>query len=93
LSYLLQAGAVGALADLANERPFDEQTSERLHRVYSSLKQPFPVLRFLFAAVKHKKFASDGAEISSAIESLGYTKAPMALPTMRAFIACVSSYK
>jgi hypothetical protein len=63
---------------------------------YSSLKQPFPVLRFLFAAVKHKRFASDGAEVSSVIEWLGYTKALkplMALLTMRVFISCVSSYK
>jgi hypothetical protein len=96
LSYLLKAGAVRALADLTNERPFEEQTSERLHSVYSSLKRPFPVLLFLCAAVKHKKFASDGAEVSSAIESLGYAKALkplMALPTIKVFISCVFSYK
>ena len=29
-------------------------------------------------------------KFSSAIELLGYTKALMALPTMRVFIACVS---
>ena len=70
LSYLLKAGAVGALADLVNERPFEQQTSERLHRVYSSLTQPFPVLRFLFAAVKDKRFISDGAGVSSVVEWL-----------------------
>jgi hypothetical protein len=59
-------------------------------------KTPLPVLLFLFAAVKHKRFASDGAEVSSLIEWLGYTEALkplMALPTMRVFISCVSSYK
>jgi hypothetical protein len=71
LSYLLRAGAVRALTDLANARPFEEQTSERLHRFYSSLTQPFPVLRSLFAPVKDKRFASDEAEISSVIEWLG----------------------
>jgi hypothetical protein len=59
-------------------------------------KTPLPVLLSLFAAVKHKRFASDGAEVSSLIEWLGYTEALkplMALPTMRVFISCVSSYK
>jgi hypothetical protein len=95
LSYLLKAGAVGALAELVNERPFEEQTSEQLHSVYSSLTQPFPVLLFLLAAVKHKRSPSDGAEVSSVIEWLGYTKAMkrlMALSTMRVFISCASSY-
>ena len=36
--------SVGALADLKNERPFEERTTERLYSVYSSLKQPFALL-------------------------------------------------
>jgi len=58
LSYLLKAGAVGALEDLTNERPFEEQISERLHSVCSSLKHLFSLLLFLLTAVKHERFAS-----------------------------------
>jgi hypothetical protein len=68
LSYRLKAGAVGALVDLTNERPFEEQTSERLHSVYSSLKHPFSFLLFLFAAVKHERFPSEEGKVLSVME-------------------------
>src|SRR5205085_12560439 len=40
----LQSCAVRSLSNLANDRPFRKQRSERRHVVYSSLKQPISLL-------------------------------------------------
>jgi hypothetical protein len=73
LSYLLKPRAVCALPDLTNERPIAEQRGERCHVVYSSLKQPFALLLFLLATVKHKRFAVDEGEVLSFIHRLFLT--------------------